>query len=564
MLEKINSKKNFQFSIFNFYSIFKFIILNFKFPIFIVVFLLLFYSRFVNIGWGLPYPMHPDERNIATALQGLKCGFSIFNFQFSNLKECFNPHFFAYGQFPLYAGYLVVYFLKFFDGDMGFPIGFQEAIISLRIISAVASVINAFVLIKIIDLVSNKKSNKLLIILLITFSPFFIQFSHFGTTESLLMLFYSLIVYLSMRLLKRRTTYEVVRLALISGLAVATKVSSAIFLAVPVIVLISHLRQDFGGQAKLSSKLKVLSFILGFALCTLIFTLIFSPHNLINFTDFVSTIRYESDVAFGRILVFYTRQFINTVPVWFQLTKVFPYVLSWPIFILGVLGFLGLSWKNKYYNFLRFAIFAYFIPNSFLFAKWTRFMSPVFPLMLVLAILFLLKIRTKVIKIIIIILAILPCLAYLSIYQNPDVRFQASGWIYKNIPNNSYILSETANVVDIPISNGTIKQLNNYNVISFNFYDLDESIQLQQELREHLEKADYIFVPSRRLFANHPKDKYPLLNDYYAKLFSGELGFEEVAEFSSGLNDEAAEETWTVFDHPVIRIYKRISKNPKF
>ena len=26
---------------------------------------LLVYSRFINLGWGLPYPMHPDERNMA-------------------------------------------------------------------------------------------------------------------------------------------------------------------------------------------------------------------------------------------------------------------------------------------------------------------------------------------------------------------------------------------------------------------------------------------------------------------------------------------------------------------
>jgi len=95
---------------------------------------------------------------------------------------------------------------------------------------------------------------------------------------------------------------------------------------------------------------------------------------------------------------------------------------------------------------------------------------------------------------------------------------------------------------------------------------LDESLQLQQELEEHLKKADYIFVPSRRIFANHPKSKYPVLNKYYEGLFNGKLGFEKVAEFESfpkikfqvNFPDEVAEETWTVFDHPVIRIYKKI------
>lgn len=509
---------------------------------------LLIYSRFVNLGWGLPYPMHPDERNMANAVQGLKCEFSI-----RQLADCFNPNFFAYGQFPLYIGYLLVWAVRGFRDFGKIIISFEEAVISLRIISAMASVINTIIIIKIIKNIIKKNSYLLSFIsyLLVIFSPFFIQFSHFGTTESLLMLFYSLIIYLSMRLLERRTTYEVIWLGLVSGLAIATKVSSIIFIVVPLITILSILRS----WNRYKNLIK-------FGTLTIIFIILFSPHNLINFYDFFNAIKYESDVATGKALVFYTRQFFNTVPVWFQLTKVFPYALGWPVFILGSLGFFTLSWKDKKNNLLRFAILVYFIPSAFLYAKWTRFMTPIFPIVTVFAVLFLMRVRViNVIKIIIIILAILPGLAYLSIYQNPDVRFQASKWIYKNIPENSYILSETANVVDIPIENPKSKIQNpnkNYQVISFNFYDLDENVQLQQELKEHLKKADYIFVPSRRIFANHPKDKYPLLNDYYEKLFNGKLGYEKVAEFSAGLNDENSEETWTVFDRPVIRIYKKV------
>ena len=51
-------------------------------------------------------------------------------------------------------------------------------------------------------------------------------------------------------------------------------------------------------------------------------------------------------------------------------------------------------------------------------------------------------------------------------------------------------------------------------------------------------------------------------------LFNGRLGFEKIKQFSSypklsflRLNlefpDEDAEETWSVFDHPVIRIFKK-------
>jgi len=63
---------------------------------------------------------------------------------------------------------------------------------------------------------------------------------------------------------------------------------------------------------------------------------------------------------------------------------------------------------------------------------------------------------------------------------------------------------------------------------------------------------------------------YTAVYSYYDRLFTGNLPFKKVAEFKSypkisifgktlvEFPDEEAEETWTVFDHPVIRIYKRI------
>jgi len=545
------------------------------------LFILLAYSMFVNIGWGLPYPMHPDERNMANAVHQLNCKFPISNFQFpnkfqfsiNNFQNCFNPHFFAYGQLPLYLGYIITFLLN------------VDATIGLRIISAIASVISFIVIIKIIKIITKKESPFLTLIssLLIIFSPYAIQFAHFGTTESLLMIFYLIIIYFSLLFVDRKisTLSFVINISMFVGLSMATKVSSLLFLIPPFTVLLFNTISLKKKNSIISSKNSVIFylyvlmskiidvFILGF-LSFVVFC-IFAPHNLLNFNDFISSINYESDVALGRSLVFYTRQFFDTIPILFQFEEVFPYVFGWPVFILGALGFAGLSWKDKMINFLRFAFLIYFIPSAIIYAKWSRFMAPIFPLITIFAILFILKIKIiKIIKIIIIIIAIIPGIAYLSIYQNPDIRFQASEWIYKNIPNESYVLSETANVVDIPIESESYKVHKVYQVISFNFYDIDESTILQQELADHLAKADYIFVPSRRIFANHSKQKYPILNKYYEDLFSGKLGFVKVAEFNSypkieifgktliTFPDEQAEETWTVFDHPVIRIYKKV------
>jgi hypothetical protein len=524
---------------------------------------LLIYTRFVNIGWGLPYPMHPDERNMANAIQSLNCEVQSSEFRVQN---CFNPHFFAYGQFPLYLGYLLILLGRLGGLEkLGGPISFQEAVLSLRIISAAAAILNVIIVIKIIKIIIRKIRwvDFLIFFPILIFSPGLIQFAHFGTTESLLMLFYSLIIYQSLRLIDDGDNIvNIYWLGLWSGLAVATKVSAGIFLLLPLIVIMTNFARPsprwYSGK-RLGEALRLI-FI------TTIIGILFSPYNLISFGEFLGALRYESEIALGRYGVFYTRQFIGTMPVIFQFSKIFPYALGWPVVVLGGLGMLGgLGWKDKSVNLLRLAFLVYFIPNAFLLAKWTRFMAPIFPLLLIFAALILAKIKIKIIKVIMVIITIIPGSAYLSIYQKADVRFQASQWIYKNIPNGAYILSETGNAVDLPLANRNYNDYKNYKIISFNFYDLDSNPKLVQELQYHLSQASYIIVPSRRIFMNHPPNGYPLLNNYYEKLFSGSLGFKKIAEFTSypklqlqiEMPDEQAEETWTVFDHPVIRIYKK-------
>jgi YYY domain-containing protein len=57
---------------------------------------------------------------------------------------------------------------------------------------------------------------------------------------------------------------------------------------------------------------------------------------------------------------------------------------------------------------------------------------------------------------------------------------------------------------------------------------------------------------------------WPVTSRYYAALDDGSLGFEKVAEFNSHpsvlgitFNDTGAEESWSVYDHPQVTIYKK-------
>ena len=70
----------------------------------------------------------------------------------------------------------------------------------------------------------------------------------------------------------------------------------------------------------------------------------------------------------------------------------------------------------------------------------------------------------------------------------------------------------------------------------------------------------------------YPRRCYTNTAEYYKKLFAGDLGFTKIAEFTSyptlsigklqmTINDDSADESFTVYDHPKIMIFKKIKSN---
>lgn len=573
---------------------------------------LLLYTRFVNLRWGLPYPFHPDERNIAVSLQGLTC--HIGTVQWMNLefwKSCLDPKFFAYGQLTIYGGYIIALLSRIATHVTG-PIGFEESIVSIRLISATASVFTVWVALKIVKLLSTSFLLYIVAAILLIYSPGAIQFAHFGTTESFLMLTYTLLIYLAVRYVKGEISMGTMAgsSGFILGLAAGAKVSSLSFALLP-LALFLFPGQKKEGKADFKRYVKdvaerALSLFL-FSVTTAVVMGATTFYSFINLKDALSSLDYESAVALGSLQVFYTRAFAYTTPIVFQFISVFPFALGWFMTALFMIGFFVLPWKREYIV-MRLAFLLYFLPGAFTYTKWTRFMAPVLPLMVLFGVFTLFKLyeyaasyikSTKKVSLpfqnaslfadslffsISILVLMLPGLAYLTIYETPDVRFKASEWIYENVKPDAYILEETANVIDIPIPPPYMSKIpaTDYDYVSFNYYDLDADHKLVPELQKHIDRADYIFVPSRRIFANHTclrkssdvcaklTKTYPLLGNYYRSLFSEQLGFREVAVITSypriqlfgktllEFPDEVAEETWTVFDHPVIRIYQRI------
>ena len=182
-------------------------------------------------------------------------------------------------------------------------------------------------------------------------------------------------------------------------------------------------------------------------------------------------------------------------------------------------------------------------------------MSPLFFITPLFTVFFLSKIKSKIIYSFLFLLAILPGIYFCRRYFLTDNRPIASIWLINQIPSTSLILSESGNVVNIPIYNSNL-QVNN-----FDFYKLDSNPNLPPQLITQISKSEYILIPSQRMFKNQNNSNFPSSQKYYQSLFSGQLGFTKIKQFgynlSLFLNDENAEETWSVFDNPTIRIYKK-------
>lgn len=122
---------------------------------------------------------------------------------------------------------------------------------------------------------------------------------------------------------------------------------------------------------------------------------------------------------------------------------------------------------------------------------------------------------------------------------------------------------EGGNIVDLPGIDGQ-----KFKTVNIDFCHLDEDAQKTEELEKKIKEADYFLSPSRRIFTNYPRlpNEFPKTARFYQQLFSGELGFVPIKEFHPfGFlgelllgSDLISEETWTVFDHPTIRLFKKI------
>jgi len=559
--------------------------------LFIILLTALFFRLF-GINWDGTCCMHPDER--AIIMFTLPLAFPASLEEFLSPASTLNPHFFSYGNFPLYLLKSTAIFLSFFN----------PAFLTYEHINLVGRGISVFadlLTIIFIFLIARKIWNNFIGISAAFFysmSVFAIQASHFFTVDTLLTIFITLTLLLLLKYYKKPSIKLSIAIAVGFGLSLATKVSAlplllsiliTLFLDI-ILVLIKNENKVMTIKQHIPLFIKrILLHVLLMLIFTSITFVIAQPYAIIDFSEFIKQNQQQAQMTEDAFVFPYTLQYVGIPRYIYQLQNVFLWGIGPVISLLSIFGLIKILIKIKgritterseEIILLSFFIIYFGIVGNFA-VGWMRYMLPLYPLFCIFAGVgtytlynwFKKNISTyanSFIFVLVLSIFIWP-LSFIHIYTKPNTRVQATEWIHANIPPGSTLAVEHWDDL-LPLSGGE-----NYIIHSLPLYDPDTS-EKWQAINQTLSNTDYIIIASNRLYVplqkltncKHlpPGRCYPLTARYYHQLFSEMRGFTKVAEIAvyptiPFLNipiiDQGADEAFTVYDHPKILIYKNVT-----
>jgi hypothetical protein len=311
-------------------------------------------------------------------------------------------------------------------------------------------------------------------------------------------------------------------------------------------------------------------------------------------------------------------QWTNRTAILFPLTNMVVWGMGLPLGLAAWLGFLWAVWRafRSEAAWRAQALPLIWVGGYFLFmgTRWVksmRYFLPIYPFLCLLAAWALIELWRKVgssshgrsrlfqtaarigslaASAIVIAGTLAWALAFVqAVYLQDHTRIQASRWIYQNVPQGSIISNENWDEgLPLPIDGkDPFGGLYQGVEMPVRWYDAENK---RQAFLDTLAQVDYIILPSQRgiwSISRLPR-MYPMTMAYYQALFDGRLGFERVATFTSPLrfgpleisdvggtlawgetpslplfnnNPLAAEEAFSVYDHPPVWIFK---KRPDF
>ncbi len=580
----------------------------------ILIFLISFSFRIIGLNWDQGNHLHPDERMITMVAE--KIAFPTIDPKLTlsekvgilfDSKSSLNPKFFAYGSFPIYLLKGVSYLLSFVDPSL---VTYGKMNLVGRFLSAIFDSLTVILIFKITLQIFNSNKKALFAALFYSLSILPIQLSHFYAVDTLLTFFIFFTLYHAICLYQKFNFRNALFVGIGFGLSLATKISATVLvfslgIGLIVSIFLSLKKEIFGENISFLKKIRkylgkifslkfwsfrkqhqlkdIFLYFLLIMFVTEIVFIAFQPFALFDFNEFWKQLNQQKAMTKNAFIFPYTLQYVNTIPYLYQLKNIFLWGLG-PVFGIfalfgGIYTFLKLikglftpgNEKSEGSQLIIFSFFIiYFLIIGRFAVKFNRYCLPLYPIFAIFASNFIFSLKKKKLIIVFSLFHFLWLFAFMNIYKVPNTRVSATEWIKQNVPAGSTILREHWDD-GLPLG-----YHNNLNLIELQLYDSDNNPQKWPSIKNYLNKGDYLIIASNRLYTplqkltdckNLPKDKcYVTTANYYKDLFSDKLGYSKVAEFSSypnifglNINDQSADESFTVYDHPKVIIFKNIN-----
>lgn len=545
--------------------------------------------RIFGLNWDQGSHLHPDERAIVLSILGLSFPQTINDFL--QPTSSWNTHFFAYGSFPFYllrlVGDLVGLLQKSYAGYDG-----------IQLVGRLLSTLFDLGTIVVIYLLGRNLKNKitgLLASFLYSISVLPIQLSHFYAVDTPLTFFITLLLYLLVLFYEKPTVKKSLLIGVVFGFSLATKISSlvafsAIGITLSIDFLLLFLRSPhhishWGPHVPAFVKKLCINGILIITLTALTYVIL-SPYTFIDADKFLQQTNEQSRMTKDAFTFPYTFQYALKIPYLYELKNIYLFGLGPIIGTLSLVGFFifihrsataGKKILGKHMIILTFLLLYFGIVGGFA-VGFMRYMLPLYPLFCLFGAVTLQRLfesyplRNKFFAVCYLLFAIFLLiwpLSFLHIYKSTHTRITATQWIHTHIPEGNTIALEHWDD-GLPLSG-----IERYTVLTLPLYEPDTD-EKWAGIQDALSHTDYIILASNRLYT--PLQKLTECNKlpqgrcyvrttlYYQSLFNGLLGFKKIAEFSSyptvpvlgwKIDDQGADESFTVYDHPKIFIFKK-------
>jgi len=562
----------------------------------LIIFIAAFLLRIYGLNWDQGNHLHPDERFLTMVSTDIKLPQNIFEY-FSPKASPLNPanknyDFYAYGIFPLLITRTIAELLNFTAYDQIFLVG--------RVLAAFFDSLTVLLVFLISFKIFKKYKIALIGAFLYSICIFPIQQSHFFTVDSFTVFFFTLTILLAV---SKRPLLS----GLIFGLTLANKTSVGITL--PLFLLFILTQNKFPSTNNRQTFKKYL--IDGFFNCCLfsVFTLIafriFQPYAFDGFMkfslNFVSNIKEAHQMITGEINYPPNIQWENTIPIIHPLSNLLFFGLGPITFILLFFGITQILKNRQLIKqpqiiVLLLISLTIFLYHSLLLAKYMRYFYPIYPILTIFSG-YGLSFLNKKLFFLILSINIIITAAFLNIYAKPHSRYQSSEWICQNISTKSTISSEIWDD-SLPIFSPSCINKSYFHQ-ELSLFDT-ESPQKWEKINEQLTSTNYLILSSNRLWGSIPKitERYPDTSNFYKNLFEGNTDFKLIKRIYSypgfylpfinkciligpsvypqksnaffevdqncdypGIyfRDDAAEESFTVYDHPQVNIFGKVN-----